>query len=64
MFFLEGVIRSLPPYLRRFCPRKSNPLFDMRDAGLLGRELQAPFAHELLDQWLDFIFQQLFRARR
>ena len=24
-------------------------------------ELQAPFGHELLDQWLDFIFQQLFR---
>ena len=22
---LEGVIRSLPPYLRRFCPKKSKP---------------------------------------
>jgi hypothetical protein len=29
----------LPPYLRGFCPRKIEALFDMRDAGLLGREL-------------------------
>src|SRR5271170_937048 len=34
----------------------------MRDAGLLWRELQATFEQEALDQWLDFILQQLFRA--
>ena len=39
------------------------PLFNMRDAGFLWRELQAPVAQELLDQWLDFIFQHgLVRA--
>ena len=24
-FFLDGLINSLPLYLRTFCPRKSNP---------------------------------------
>ena len=34
------------------------PLLNVRDAGFLWRELQAPVAQKLLDQWLDFIFQQ------
>src|ERR1700679_1397184 len=34
----------------------------MRDAGLLWRELQATFEQEALDEWLDLILQQLFRA--
>ena len=62
MFFLEGVVRSLPPYLPQVLPQEVEALFDMRDAGFLGRELQAPFEQEPLDQWLDFILQQLFRA--
>jgi hypothetical protein len=33
-------------------------VFDMRDAGLLGRELQAPVSQKLLNQWFDFVFQQ------
>ena len=33
-------------------------MLDMRDAGFLWRELQAPVAQKLLDQWPDFIFQQ------
>ncbi len=35
------------------------PLLDVRDAGFLWRELQAPVAQKLLDQWLDFIFQHV-----
>ena len=35
------------------------PLLDVRDAGFLWRELQAPVAQELLDQWPDFIFQHI-----
>jgi len=34
-------------------------LLDVRDAGFLWRELQAPVAQELLDQWPDFIFQHV-----
>jgi hypothetical protein len=34
------------------------PLLNVRDAGFLWRELQTPVAQKLLDQWLDFIFQQ------
>ena len=36
--------------------------FDVCDAGFLGRELQAPVAQELINQWLDFIFQQFLGA--
>ena len=36
--------------------------FDGRDAGFLGRELQAPVGQKLFDQWLDFIFQQFLGA--
>ena len=43
-------------------PQEVEALFDMRDTGLLRRELQATFGHEPFDQWLDFILQQLFRA--
>src|SRR5439155_4474925 len=35
------------------------PFVDMRDAGLLGRELQAAVAQELLDQRSDFVFQHV-----
>lgn len=38
------------------------PLCDVRDARLLWRELQAPIAQKLFDQWLDFIFQQFLGA--
>ena len=34
-------------------------LFDRRDAGFLWRELQAPVAQKLLDQWPDFLFQHV-----
>src|SRR2546430_16648494 len=35
------------------------PLVNMCDAGLLRRELQAPFAKELLDEGADFTFQHV-----
>jgi len=35
------------------------PLVNRRDAGFLGRELQAPFAQELLDEGTDFLFQHV-----
>ena len=38
-------------------PKEVEAVFDMRDAGLLRRELQGTVEQEPLDQWLDFIFQ-------
>ena len=35
------------------------PLVNMRDAGFLWRELQAPFAQKLLDEGTDFLFQHV-----
>ena len=35
------------------------PLINMRDAGFLWRELQTPFAKELLDEGADFVFQHV-----
>ena len=41
---LDGVIRSFPPYRANVLPKKIEPFIDMRDAGFLRRELQAPVA--------------------
>jgi len=40
------------------------PLADMRDACLLGRELQTTVVQKLLDEWPDFIFQEFLGTAR
>ena len=48
---------QLAAILAEVLSEEVEPLFDRRDAGFLGRELQTPVAQKLLDQWFDFIFQ-------
>jgi len=55
--FLGGLDKQFVAVLAEILSEEVKPLLDRRDAGLLGRELQAPVEHELLDQWLNFIFQ-------
>ena len=60
--FLGGSDEQLAVVLAEVLSEEVEPLLDVRDAGFLWRELQAPVAQELLDQWLDFIFQQVLGA--
>ncbi len=61
--FPGGLDEQLSAILAQVLSEEVEPLPDVRDAGFLWRELQAPVAQELLDQWLDFIFQHgLVRA--
>ena len=60
--FFDGWIRSLPPYLRMFWPKKSKPL-DMRDGRLLWRESQTTVAQETFHKRPDLLFKDLFRDR-
>ena len=65
--FLQEVVRvllgrfdeQLAVILAEVLSEEVEPLLDVRDAGFLWRELQAPVAQKLLDQWLDFIFQHV-----
>src|SRR6266571_624913 len=56
--FLGGLDEQLSAVLAEVLSEEVESIFDGRDAGFLGRELQTPVAHKLLDQWLGFIFQQ------
>ncbi len=38
------------------------PILDMRDEGLLWRELETPFSQELFNKRLNFLFQKFFRS--
>ena len=55
--FLGRLDEQLAAILAEVLSEEVKPLLDVRDAGFLWRELQAPVAQELLDQWLDFVFQ-------
>ena len=48
--------------LAKVVPEEVEPLGDMRDTGLLRRELKPPFSEEPFDQGSDFILQPLFRV--
>jgi len=50
---------QLAAILAEVLSEEVEPLFDMCDAGFLWRELQTPVSQELLDQWLDFVFQHV-----
>src|SRR3989337_4550356 len=43
-------------------PKKIKPIIDMRDTGLVRRELKPSFSQEMLDQWSDLILQHLVRV--
>ncbi len=69
-FFQEGVHVFLGRFYQKFAvlladvhSEEVEPLLNVRDAGFLWRELQTPVAQKLLDQWFDFIFQQLLNFR-
>ena len=55
---LGGSDEQLTVELAEVLSEEVESVFDMRDAGLLWRELQAPVSQKLLNQWFDFVFQQ------
>ncbi len=57
-----GRNQELAAILAQVLPKEVEAIFDMRDAGFLGWELQAPVEHKTFDQRLDLTLQKLLRA--
>src|ERR1035438_9573426 len=64
VFFFDGFTNGLPSYLRRFCPRKSNPssIWVMRVLSAVREDmLEHPFMADVVEAAFDVAFQHPLR---